>query len=130
MAYATGPELQVYLGGASLPSDTNRLLERASDLIDYTVMGKLDPNNVEQMEVAKNATCAQVEYWLTVGEQIDVAGSQAQYYSISIGTYQATSSSSSSSENKSGTSQTDSLAPRAKRILFLAGMLYRGVRMI
>lgn len=131
MAYATGAELQAYLGGASLPSDASRLLNRASDLIDYATFGKINQTNAEQMLTAKNATCAQVEYWINVGEQIDIAGSQSQFDSISIGTFQMSKSTSSNSKSKSsGTSQTDAIAPRAKRILFLGGMLYRGVRMI
>lgn len=126
MAYATTTELQEYLGGASLPSDANRLLERASDLVDYATFGKLDPTDTEQMDVAKKATCAQVEYWMSVGENIDVSGSS--YNSISIGTYSATFSNSSSS--KSTGNQELAMAPRARRILFLAGYTYRGVRMI
>jgi hypothetical protein len=128
MAYATIAQLQVYLGGASLPADAQRLLERASDLIDYSTFGKLDPNDSGQMEAAKNATCAQVEYWLQVGEDVDLSG--YTFDSISIGTYQMTkATASSSSANRGGVNQ-DAMAPRARRILFLAGLGYRGVRMI
>jgi hypothetical protein len=122
MAYATSDELQAYLGGSALPSDANRLLERASDLIDYATYGKINISDTEQLAVAKKATCAQVEYWISVGENIDISG--YEFESISIGTFQMTKP-----DNVGGSNQ-QALAPRTRRILFLAGMLYRGVKMI
>jgi hypothetical protein len=127
MAYATTTELQAYLGGASLPADAQRLLDRASDLVDYITFGKINVSIAYQEEAAKNATCAQVEYWMTMGEDTDISGSS--YDSISIGTFQMTTSSSNGSKTTSLGSK-HGLAPRAGRILFLAGMAYRGVRMI
>jgi hypothetical protein len=127
MAYATTTQLQAYLGTASLPADAQRLLNRASDLVDFVTLGRIETTDTEQMLAARNATCAQVEYWITMGEDTDISG--ASYESISIGTFQMTTSSSESSKTKSLGSK-HGLAPRAGRILFLAGMTYRGVRMI
>jgi hypothetical protein len=124
MAYATTTQLQAYLGTASLPADAQRLLNRASDLVDFVTLGRIETTDTEQVLAAQNATCAQVEYWIEMGEDKDINGES--YDSISIGTFQMVNSGSSSYSlgNKHG------LAPRAGRFLFLAGMAYRGVRMI
>ena len=127
MAYATTTELQAYLGTASLPADAQRLLDRASDLVDFVTLGKINVSIPYQEQAAQNATCAQVEYWITMGEDTDISG--ASYESISIGTFQMTTSSSDSAKTQSLGSK-HGLAPRAGRILFLAGMTYRGVRQI
>lgn len=121
MAYATTAQLTAYLGYPS-PSNATNLLERASDVIDYATMGRIDVTDTEQASVAQKATCQQVEYWLEVGVESDISG--AEYKSISIGTFQAT-------YNTDGQGiKSNTLAPRARRTLFLGGMLYRGVRMI
>lgn len=127
MAYATTTQLQAYLGGASLPADAQRLLDRASDLVDYLTLGRIDTTVTEQANAAKNATCAQVEYWMTMGEQTDISSSSTT--SISIGTFQMSDSGSSSNQSTQLGSK-HAMAPRARRILFLAGLAYSGVRMI
>lgn len=121
MAYATTTELQAYLGG-TLPPSPQRLLDRASELIDYATFGQIDISIDEQKDAAKLSTCQQVEYWIQVGENIDIDGIKLD--SISIGTYQAVYN------NDAGSKSFSTLAPRARRTLFLSGMLFRGVRMI
>lgn len=118
MAYATTTDLQTYLGG-SLPPNPQRLLDRATEVIEYYTFGKIQTSNADEAEVASKATCQQVEFWMQQGEDGDISGNQ--YKQISIGTWNATFADGF---------QSPSLAPRAKRTLFLAGMLYRGVRMI
>lgn len=119
MAYATEQDLADYLGVslADLPSDSERLLERASEDVDYYTLGR-----ATQGEATKLATCAQVEMWLEVGEETSIRGALA---SFSIGRWSATYA------NVSGGSGggPPALAPRAKRHLLLAGLLYRGVKM-
>lgn len=113
MAYATTSELATYLGiaEADLPPDAARQLERASELIDYATMNRTTAT--ENADPAKRATMAQVEFWLEAGEEADIYGAK-NFQSHSIGgvTIQG---------------RISELAPRAKRILVLEGLLYRGV---
>jgi hypothetical protein len=95
------------------------MLERASELIDYATLGRIDATDTEQAETAKKATCQQVEYYLAVGET-DKTGEI--FKSFSIGSFNA------QLDEKRG--QLNILSPRAKRTLLLAGMLYRGVRLV
>lgn len=111
MNYATKDDLIEYLGisGVNMPSDIERLIKRAEDLIDYATFYMITPG-----EGAKKATCAQVEYWLEMDETVDIVGAIESFslsqFSINYG------------ENKMPV-----LAPRARRILLRTGLLYRGV---
>lgn len=121
MAYATTTDLANYLGIAvsQLPSNASILLERASELIDYATLNRLDTSITEQANAAKKATCQQAEYFISFGTEYDISG--RDYEQLSIGSWTA---------NFQDNSSTPTIAPRAKRTLFLAGLLYRGVRMI
>ena len=121
MAYATTTDLATYLGVTvgSLPSNASILLERASDVIDYATMGRLDVTDTTQANVAKKATCQQVEQFILVGTEYDISG--REYEQLSIGSWSA---------NWKDSDTNLTIAPRARRTLFLAGYLYRGVRMI
>ena len=115
MAYATTTELAEYLGvqESDLPDDAERLLERASEMIDYYTLNRID--ETEDAEVAKKATMAQVEQWLEMGDEgiIKIQG-------LTIGPFQA--------QFGAGDNRTiPELASRARRFLFLEGLLYRGV---
>ncbi|HEX3047203.1 MAG TPA: hypothetical protein VHY08_20785 [Bacillota bacterium] len=110
--YATINDLQNYLGLAdpsSLPPDTERLLQRASDLIDFKTFG----NAVLNPEKAKTATCAQVEYWLEIDESSDITGPLGEIHIDTLST----------------NSKFAVLAPRARRYLHFAGLLKAGVNM-
>lgn len=78
-AYATSEQLATWLGGAA-PADADRLLLRASELIDAQVVAAFDtddngiPTDAEIAAVLSDAACAQVEMWLEVGEANDVDG--------------------------------------------------------
>lgn len=117
MAYATEADLVEYLGvsEADLPTDAGRLLERASEDIDYWTLGR-----ATQSEATKLAACAQVEMWLEFGEESSIRG---PLQSFTLGRWSATYGSGS------GGSGPRDLAPRARRYLFTAGLLYRGVAM-
>lgn len=110
-SYATLEDLKEYLAltDADFPSDINRLLLRSSEFLDYATK-----NRLRDGEVAKQATCAQVEFWLTLDESTDILGNIKSFsiskFSLDYGEYGL-----------------PTLAPRAKRILSRHGLLYRGV---
>ncbi len=115
MAYATTTELSTYTGipESDLPDDSDRLLERASDIIDYLV--KIDYTESDYTDELRDATCAQVEYWLSMGEEIDYT----QFpHNFSIGSF--------SMGSGTGNQNINPYAPRMYRILLSAGLLYSG----
>ena len=109
MTYATLTELADYLGvlEEDLPDDAERLLERASELIDYYTLDR-----IETGETASGATVRQYEWW----SQFDEFNTQQFFSDISIGPFSASS--------EGGVPE---LAPRARQVLFLEGLLYKGV---
>ncbi len=119
MAYATMQDLAEYLGEEveSLPSDSSRLLERASELIDVATMGRVDLSKTTNSEAVKKAACAQVEQWLALSESIGLIdkadGFRIGNFSMNLGSQTS--------------NMTTGLAPRARRFLLLEGLLYRGV---
>lgn len=122
MSYATKTDLSAYTGipETELPADSARLIKRASELIDMATLNRIDTTDTEHAEAAKNASCAQVEYWLQAGEHQDVTGPIQGY---SIGSFQVQFG---AGDNRISPTE---LAPRAKRYLFLSGLMYRGVGM-
>lgn len=78
-AHATSSQLADWIGVA-VPPDAQRLLDRASRLVDgkVTTGYKVDdagvPTDVRVRDGLRDATCAQVEFWLGVGEEHDVEG--------------------------------------------------------
>ena len=117
MAYATKDDVAMYTGKAleELPADIDRLLERASEVVDEATLGRIDPANQAHLDAARLATCAQVEYWLTAGEQGAIVGGAPR---MSLG---------SLSVDYGSAGGPPVLAPRARRHLLNAGLLYRGV---
>ena len=117
MAYATLTELADYLGvqEVDLPDDAERLLERASELIDYYTLGR-----IEAGEIASKAVCMQYEWW----SQFDEFGTVNFLNNISIGPFSAGLNSGESGQS------IPELAPRAKEVLFLNGYLNRGVNIL
>lgn len=113
VAYATSDELASYLGTAA-PSGADRLLARATELIDGIVCAwfAVDdatglPSDADVAATLRDAVCAVVEQWLEVGESNDVdglAGSQ-----VGIGTYTGR--------------RAPQIPPRAVRILKRRGLL-------
>lgn len=88
MAYATSSDFTSYTGQAAT-GDTDRQLQRASDQIDDRLIGAFYatdttglPTDVNQIAGLKNATCAQVEYWIATGDEL---GLSEQYQVMSIG---------------------------------------------
>jgi hypothetical protein len=79
--YATSADYATY-SGTTPPDDIDRLLARASELLDAEVltaawydtddMGL--PTNTAVAAAFAQAACAQVEFWAAVGEQVDTSG--------------------------------------------------------
>ena len=122
MAYATTTELAEYLGldETDLPDDAERLLDRASEMIDYYTLNKIDTDKELHEQAAKKATVAQVEWWIELGDEL---GLTAVFNQISIGNFSAQTG------GQQQESQISKLAPRAKQELFKAGLLNRGVNL-
>jgi hypothetical protein len=117
MAYAITTDLAAYLAVdvTALPADASRLIDRASEMIDYFTMGRIDPTNNAHTTAALNATCAQVEFYISNGEmEVDPCLSIKQVGKVTL-TYAG------------GSDHGDDLCPRARRALFTAGLLYAGV---
>lgn len=127
-AYATASDLQAYVSeDVTLPSENEqiRLLTRASEIIDEVTLGHVDTSDDDHAEAAQSAACAQVEMWLVgmAGEDADVNAQNIARYSIgslSVDFGRA-------GGTASGPVNASTLAPRARRYLFNAGLLYRGV---
>ena len=118
MAHASPEELQEYMGTEEPPEDAERLLERASELVDQLILAE---NDVEKYgDTLRDATCAQVEWWVETGDELGVSSSMR---SISLGSFSADLG---RNQQQGGL---PAIAPRARRVLSRAGLLYRGVRM-
>jgi hypothetical protein len=96
------------------PEDLSRLLTRASELIDdycRTAVYEHDvdgfPTEADDIAAFRDATCAQVEFWLAGDEEDDILGPVTY---LSIGGVMAKTNSAAI------------LAPRAARILRSAGL--------
>lgn len=120
MAYATLAELADYLGVQEndLPSDAERILDRASEVVDYITLGRIDESDTEQADAAKKATMAQYEWWSQIGDELGIL---QQVNQMSIGEFSFGGAGSNSQ------AQISQISPRAEHYLFLAGLLYRGV---
>ena len=124
MQYATSEDLQNYLAveAEDLPKDVDRLLERASDFIDYLTVYKINTDNESHIDAARKAVCAQVEYWI---ENEDESITDNSIQSFSLASFSVTYDKSSPSSS----SLSPLVSPRASQYLFKAGLLYRGIRM-
>ena len=120
MAYATTTELADYLSvdEQDLPEDVENKLEKIAVVIDYHTLNKIDEDDADQSEAAKQATFYQYDWWVETGDE---EGLMSQFDSLSIGEF-------SISGGRDGMDIPE-LAPRAKQVLFLEGLLYRGVSM-
>lgn len=73
--HATTGELDAYLGVAA-PADAERLLQRATELIDTYAFGYYTVDSVTKLPTEtrvagalRDATCAQVEWWMATGDE-------------------------------------------------------------
>ena len=117
--YATKADLAEYLyvDELDLPENAERLLMRASEFIQQVTIGNIDNSNLKHLEALKLATCAQVEYWNTIGETV-----AAGINSFSLGDL-------SMDVSKSGlASPSASLSSRSRGYLNEQGLMYRGIK--
>lgn len=115
VAHATVAELEDWLGAGRTVEEPERLLLRASELVDEHVLAAFDVVVATGLAAdpivaggLRDAVCAQVEYWAEVGEDHDIIGLPADT-SLSVGF--------------SMSRQPPVLAQRARRILVGAGLL-------
>jgi hypothetical protein len=123
MNYATKEELAVWLGYTTqtgdpdvslLPANVDKLLANASRVIDQATLGQINVDNQTHLDVAKNATTAQCEYWIDgPGESVDINPNMSGY-----------NAGKTSFQFVNGIPK---LAPRARRELWLGGLLNRRV---
>lgn len=133
VTYATPQNVADYMGIAlsELPSNINTLIDRSQELIDYVTLNHINDDwlnddktaisDAEIEEAVQKATSAQIEYWINTDTSLDITNT-GNVGSYSIGNWSITY------DGKSGESVSVAiLAPRAKRHLFLVGLLYRGI---
>lgn len=125
VVYATNEQIAEYMGidEEDLPSNIETLKNRAIDLIDYVTLNKIPDyyldsddefTNTDIETAVSKAMGAIIQYWEEMDETMDIYG---QISSFQISKF--------SMVFKDG--KTPVLAPRAKRILFLVGLMFRGV---
>lgn len=115
-AHATLADLTEWLG-ATPPANGERLLRRASELVDAHTTTEYDTDDVTglatdseecgYLAALRDATCAQVEQWILAGEHNDIDGMAGQ--DVSVGGLSVT--------------RPRRLAPRAATILRNADLL-------
>lgn len=127
ISYATIEDVEDRISSTyTLPDDEEltKLIERASELIDYVTLnnGVLAYDSEEEAaeesgeptpyrDALRVAVCDQIEFWMEVGAEHDVAGLRG---SLVAGRLQV--------HPVAGT-----LGPRAKRTLSIVGLFYAGV---
>lgn len=79
-SHASTTELANWLEG-SPPTDGERLLKRATELVDealltatYATNASFTPIDTDVTDALRDATCAQVEYWMAGDEEDDILG--------------------------------------------------------
>jgi hypothetical protein len=114
VAYATPADLDQWLPVDAAIDDVDRLLARATELVDSHVRAPFAVNRLTQLPsdatvaaAMRDSVCAQVEFWLEVGEDHDVDGQAGKQ--VGIGQLSITSA--------------PELSPRARRLLANAGLL-------
>jgi hypothetical protein len=113
--HATKEELQEWMGSEA-PQNAERLLQRASNLIDSVVVAPYAKRadgtiiDVNVSNALRDAVSAQVEWWLQTG---DVTEASARF--------------ASSGKGISVKSTGRRLAPQAEDVLFTGGLLNRGI---
>lgn len=114
--HATAADYLSYTGVAG-PSDIDRLLLRATELVDQAAKTAVydvdDSGNATDTAIAaalRDATCAQVSYWVLTGDE---QGAAYRWGSVSIGSVSLSRGFMSGAR----------LAPHAHTILSLAGLL-------
>lgn len=125
MAYATVDDLTDYMAPESPPSDAERVLARASEVVDRILIGAVYdvdedelPTDPAVLDAIKRATLAQAHYAsLVPGTETGQAGSLA---AVSVG---AVSYSFRDSGGGTSSSAGGAISPHAVSVLRVAGLL-------
>lgn len=114
VAYATLAQLLEFVTWEAAIPDAERQLLRATELIDATVLSAYTIDDTTQLatdtvvaQALADAVCAQVEFWLEVGEEHDIDGLAGTQVSVT---------------GYSG-KRAPVVAPRALRFLQAAGLM-------
>lgn len=121
-AYATAEELAAYTG-TTAPADAERLLLRASELVDYVTRGRIDTTDTDHTDAARTAVCAICEAWAHTGEPTGALSGNVQSYTagkVSVTYAQGSGSGGGGS----------ALPVRAYQALLSAGLLSAGVAVV
>ena len=115
MIYATQADYEEFTN-QSAPTNFERLAEKTSKFVDRMTLNRIDSDNVDHMEAAKKAVCAQIEFELSIdpllADMKNVTSFNAGSFSMGFG----------------GEGQSfERLCQEAYTYLFDQGLLYRGV---
>lgn len=119
MTYAIAADLTTWLG-VPAPSDADRQLDRASRIVDGALFGAIYatdpatqlPTDALVIVALRDATCAQVEWWLETGDELEQYGPHHKVSVLDAGI---------AIERQPGIRPP--LAQRAYEILHLAGLV-------
>lgn len=116
--YATAADLAEYLDvvEAELPEGFTRLLRRASEMVHQAMFENYVSTNVAHAEAAKLATCAQIEFWTKVDEDVSISGGVQKFSIEGI-----------SMEFGDVSKKANKLCERSYRYLMEQGLLYCGL---
>ncbi|MEU5847441.1 hypothetical protein [Saccharopolyspora shandongensis] len=82
--HATVDDLAAYAGREVVTPDSERLLARASELVDSLLITAVySPGDEGVRDALRRATCAVVQYWRDTGDE---TGAASQYAAMQIGT--------------------------------------------
>jgi hypothetical protein len=134
IVYATPADVAAYMGVVvtTLPTTILTDIINAQELIDYSTLNRIIDYNLNALGTAiedplilaavKNATCAQIEFWIKSGGADSDVINNGSISNFSIGNF-----SMNYGGTGAGAASMPVLAPRANRYLMLAGLMYRGV---
>lgn len=121
-SYATAADFAAYSGKAA-PAGVERLLERASEAVDAAIVVGFDA--IDYAIPLRLATCAIVEAWLGMNAiEPDKADFPAAGQDVSLGELSISGGGGGGGE---GGPSVAAMPERARRILAVYGLLYRGV---
>jgi hypothetical protein len=136
MVYTTSMSVSEYIGipVMDLPTNITKMIIEASLLMDYASLNRIQEYYIDSNtllftdadieEKVRIATNQQIEFWIeSGGDSFDITGNSIG--SFNIGNFSVSYGSGSSSTSAGNTQNV--LAPRSKRTLLLAGLLFRGI---
>ncbi len=114
--------------GADAGDDLEKLIQRASDVIDQVTGYKLVGQDVEELPQfiraqVKKAVAAQVEFYVARGGYEEVDAGAEGFQSVSIGSFRYDTGRSTGQENRNA----DRVSPAALQYLAPTGLLYTGL---